>query len=310
MGLELFKNKLIVANTGSDSISIIDIDSYTLLDTIYLSESMQIREKTTSNGPYVGPHHICFKEDNIIYCANSYNNSVYKVNIDLKITEDMVYVGSFPSHLVLHKGYIYVTNSDSNSISVIEEKNFNVIENIPSGERPHDIKLDKLNNKLYISNNNGYSVHVIDLTTNTEVKINLKYNPVHIAIENDVMFVLCPPSNGMIDSKLVIYSLKEEKEIKTIDVQGVIVDLVIIKDRKTAYITNVEDGNLYEMDLEQYEIRSVYKIGGMPNNIIRKEQELFISDALNNRVVIFDYIQGKITCSIKVGVEPNGLIII
>lgn len=308
--MELLGNKLIVANTGSDSISIINIDNRSLSDTVHLSESMKVKDKTTSSGPYVGPHHICFKENNIIYSANSYNNSVYKINIDTKETEDIVFVGSFPSHLALHNGFIYVTNSDSNSISVIEEKGFNVIENIPVGERPHDIKLDKLNNRLYISNNNGFSVDMIDLTLNIEKKIDLKYNPVHVEIEDNIMFVLSPPSNGLLDSRLVIYSLEEEKTVNEIYVSGVIVDMIILDNKDIAYVTNVEDGNLYEIDLLEYKIKSKYNIGGMPNNIIRKNDELFISDALYNRVVIFNYIQCRIVCSINVGIEPNGLIII
>jgi len=308
--LELLGNKLIVANTGSDSISIIDIDNHSLSDTIHLSESMKIKDKTTYNGPYVGPHHICFRENNIVYSANSYNNSVYKINIDTKKTEDIVFVGSFPSHLVCHNGLIFVTNSDSNSISVIEEKGFNLIENIPVGERPHDIKLDKISNKLYISNNNGHSVDVIDLTISNQKKIKLQYNPVHVIVEDDIMFVLSPPSNGMVDSKLVIYSLKEEKTIKVIDMPGVIVDMVILEDKERAYVTNVEDGNLYEMDLVKYKIKHKYNIGGMPNNILRKNNELIFSDPLNNRVVIFNYIQSQVVWSIDVGIEPNGLIII
>lgn len=308
--MELLGNKLIVANTGSDSISIIDIDTHSLSDTIHLSESMKIRDKTTSNGPYVGPHHICFKENNIIYSANSYNNSVYKINIDSKKTEDVVFVGSFPSHLVFHNGLIFVTNSDSNSISIIEEKRFNLLENIPVGERPHDIKLDKVNNRLYISNNNGHSVDMVDLTQNIQKKIKLQYNPVHVVVEDDIMFVLSPPSNGMLDSKLVVYSLKEERTIKVIDMPGVIVDMIILEDKETAYVTNVEDGNLYELDLLEYKIKSINRIGGMPNNIIMKNDELIFSDALNNRVVIFNYIQSKVVGSINVGIEPNGLIII
>jgi len=308
--LELLGNKLIVANTGSDSISIIDIENYSLLETIHFSESVKIKDKTTSTGPYVGPHHICFKENNIIYSANSYNNSVYKINIDSKEIEDIVFVGSFPSHIVFHNGLIFVTNSDSNSISVIEEKGFNVIENIPAGERPHDIKVDKANNRLYISNNNGYSVDMIDLTLNIEKKINLKYNPVHIVVEDDIMFVLSPPSNGLVDSRLVVYSLDKEETIEEIYVSGVIVDMVTLEDKETAFLTNVEDGNLYEIDLLKYKIKSVYNIGGMPNNIIKKKDELFISDALYNRVVVFNHIQCRIVCSIDVGIEPNGLILI
>lgn len=309
--MALFENKVIVANTGSDSLSIIDIETYSLLDTIILCELTQAKDsKTTTNGPYVGPHHICYDKDNIIYSANSYNNSVYKINIDSKKIENMVYVGSFPSHLVVHNGYIYVTNSDSNSISVIDEKGFNVIENIPAGERPHDIKLDEINKTLYISNNNGYSIDIINLSLNIEKKIKLKYNPVHVVVDGSIMFVLSPPSNGMIASKLIIFSLSEEKTIKEIDVQGVIVDLVIVADKKTAYVTNVEDGNLYEIDLLEYKIKAVYFIGGMPNNIIGIKDELFISDALNNRVIIFNIKQGRIVCNIDVGIEPNGLIII
>lgn len=299
-----------VANTGSDSISVIDIDSYTLSYTIFLYEVTKNKDKTSYKEPAIGPHHICDNKNNIIYSANSYNNSVYKINICSKKVEDMVYVGSFPSHLVLHNGYLFVSNGDSNSISVIEEKEFNVIENIPVGERPHDIKLDEINNKLYISNNNGYSVDMIDLNLNIQKRIELKYNPVHIVVEDSTIFILSPPSNGMIDSKLVLYSLDEQKVFKEIDVKGVIVDLIILEDKKTAYVTNVEDGNLYEIDLVEYKIKSTHFIGGMPNNIARRNDELFISDALNKRVAIFNYKQGRVISNINVGVEPNGLIII
>lgn len=309
--MELHENKLVVANTGSDSLSIINIDTYSLLDTIFLCELAKLKKcKISSNGPYIGPHHICFNNDNIVYSANSYDNSVYKINIKSKQIEDMVYVGSFPSHLVLHDGHIYVTNSDSNSISVIEEKEFNVIENIPVGERPHDIKIDKSNNRLYISNNNGYSVHMIDLKLNTDKRIRLKYNPVHIVIDENKLLILSPPSNGMINSKLVFYSLVEEKICKEINVNGVIVDLIIIGEEKLAYVTNVEDGNLYEIDLDEYKINSTYFMGGMPNKLVRRKNELYISDALNNRVAIFNLKQKKVICEIKVGIEPNGLIIV
>lgn len=306
----LCENKLIVANTGSDSLSIIDTRTHELIDTIFLWESVKANKKSTSNGPYVGPHHIFFDEKDIIYSANSYNNTVYKINIELKEIVDMVYVGSFPSHLVVHNGYIYVSNSDSNSISVIEEKGFNIIENIPVGERPHDIKLDKKNNRLYISNNNGYSIDMVDLNNNVQKRIKLRYNPVHISIEDNIILVLSPPSNGMLNSKLLIYSINDECIVKEIDVQGVIVDLIAVENKKTAYVTNVEDGNLYEIDLVDYKINSKYLIGGMPNNITRKNEELYISDAFYNRVVIFNYKKGKILYSIDVGLEPNGIILI
>lgn len=56
----LCENKLIVANTGSDSLSIIDTRTHELIDTIFLWESVKANKKSTSNGPYVGPHHIFF----------------------------------------------------------------------------------------------------------------------------------------------------------------------------------------------------------------------------------------------------------
>lgn len=306
----LYDKKLVVANTGNDSLSIIDINTKKLIDTIFLWGATERKNKSLYNGPYVGPHHIISSENSIIYSANSYNNTVYKINIDSKEIDDMVYVGSFPSHLVAHNGYIYVTNSDSNSISIIDEKNFNVVENISVGDRPHDIKLDNIRNKLYISNNNGYSLDIIDLNCGVQNRIKLRYNPVHISIDGDNIFVLSPPSNGMLNSKLLIYSLIDEYLIKEIDIQGVIVDLVTIKSKFTAYVTNVEDGNLYEIDLTDYKIKSKYLLFGMPNNIIRKNNELFITDALYNKVIIFNHIQGKVLNNINVGLEPNGLTLI
>ena len=304
-------NKLIVANTGSDSLTVVDLKTNCISDTIYLCTQINFDRcnKAVADGPNIGPHQVILGKDKKLYSVNSYNNSVYRINMCSKEIEEVVLVGSFPSHIQMFNGNIFVTNSDSNSISIIDEKEFHIIENIPVGEKPHDIKIDDFNNTIYVANNNGYSISVIDMNKSIEQNISLKYNPLHIYIIEKYMVILCPPSNGMLCSKILILDLIKNEVIKEIEIAGVIFDMTMSQDNKVIYVTNAEDGCIYVININYGRIISKHHIGGMPNNIVLHNGKIFVSDALENKLTIFDCCYDMIIDSINVGLEPSGLTI-
>lgn len=310
--MELLDNKLIVANTGGDSLNVVDLKANCISDTIYLCSRVNFNKcnRTISDGPYIGPHQVILGKDKKLYSVNSYDNSVYRINMCSKEVEEAVLVGSFPSHIQMANGNIFVTNSDSNSISIIDEKEFHIIENIPVGEKPHDIKIDEINNTIYVANNNGYSISIIDMNKSIEQHISLKYNPLHIVIINKTMVILCPPSNGMLCSKILILNLTNNEIIKDIEIAGVIFDMTISQDENIIYVTNAEDGCIYIININYGKIISKHHIGGMPNNIVFHDGKIFVSDALENKLTIFDCNYYVIIDSINVGLEPSGLTII
>ena len=62
---------------------------------------------------------------------------------------------------------IYVTNSDDNTISVIDITTNTVIDTIPIGIEPFDIAYSPYNQRMYVTNGGDSTVSVINTTTNT-----------------------------------------------------------------------------------------------------------------------------------------------
>lgn len=294
------QDKLAVVNTGSDTITIIDFKNCYECETIFLC----------SNQPYLGPHQIIKnKEGNIVYSANSYANNIFKIDLNMKQVEDALVVGSFPSHIDRLDNFLLVTNSDSNSISVIDEDAFEIIENISVGEKPHDIKVDSRTKKVYVANSNNNSINIIDIYSNNIEEIKLPYKPLHLVVEANRLYVLCPLNNGMINSKILILDIDNRKIIRNIDVDGVIIDMVIMEDEKNIYTTNIEDGCLYKIDISCKSSIEKYYIGGMPSKLLcNKKNNIFITNILNNTLIVFDNVKKEIVKRIKIGKEPNGLL--
>lgn len=293
--MKYFKDSLLVSNAGSDSISIIDLEKDVKVAQVCIGDK------------HIGPHDIVRKDKNIIYSVNSYNNSIYKINLKKKQVEERVFVGKHPTHMQVVNGDIYVVNSDSNTVTIIDEDEFNVVGSISVGEKPHDIKADK-NNTIYVTNHNGLSISTIDLEKNIESNISLDSNPFHLVMADKYMFILCHRLNGNTNSKIKVMNLDNKKIEKSIDIDGVIVDMVRMDKEDIIYVTNAHDGCLYKIDFNNEKILDKYKLGGMPNNIVYNKEKLYITDVLNNKIVVFNYKKKEIISRIDVGLEPSGII--
>lgn len=310
------KNKLIVSNAENDTLTLVDLENKYEVENIFLNDNIVRCKKRFSissiNRSCIGPHHIIRgSNDSIIYTANSYDNSVFKIDINKKTVIDAVYVGSCPKHLELLEGYIFVTNTDSNSVSVIDEKEFILLENIPVGEKPHDVKVNSSKNRIYVANSGGHSLSVICLDNNKIGKIRLRFNPFHILINNNRIYILCPQSNGMRQSIIQVLDIKNNILLTELEVEGVILDMIVIENTDILYTTNALDGFLYKINIEKKNILEKYYLGGMPNCMLYNgDSLLFIADALKNCVIVFDYKKGKVIKNISVGLEPNGLLLI
>lgn len=299
--------KLAVVNTGSDSISIIDINKEFECHTIFLSK----------NQPYLGPHQIVNNGKwDIVYSTNSYDNSVYKINLKEKKITDNIIVGSFPSHIDCLDGLLVVTNSDSNSISIIDEDEdgLELLENIPVGEKPHDIKVHMKSKSIFVANSNDYTIDVLKFHEKKIEKSNqikLPFKPLHLSIGKENIYVLCPLNNSRINSNILELDIDTGRKKKTIDIDGAIIDMIVMEDEGVIYITNIDDGFLYMVDIQNGNIQDKFFLGGMPNTLISDMKEhLFITNTLSNNLIVFDHLKKTIIKRIKLGEEPNGILLL
>ena len=82
-------------------------------------------------------------------------------------------------------GQIYLSNSDSNTVSIIDGKKNNIEKNITVGNRPIDIEVDSTNNILYVTHPQDGNISVIDLNNNKTNTIETKGSPFFIALNSN-----------------------------------------------------------------------------------------------------------------------------
>ena len=87
--------------------------------------------------------------------------------------------------------------------------------------------------------------------------------------------------------------------------------MLVVEEKKLIYTTNIDDGHLYKIDLYNKKKIDKYFLGGMPNSIIWDEDRtLYITNVLDNSLILFDIEKEVITKQIRVGLEPSGLLIL
>lgn len=301
--------KILVANTGDDSLFFKDNEK---TKTIYLKKILKDYDNSYQESEQLGPYDMVLGEKEIVYITNSYDNSVMKIDIENDKLLKYIKVGRNPTCIRKFNGKIYIANSDSNTISVVDEESFSLIEDISVGEKPTDIEIDEKNLRVLIANGNCFTISILDLSNETISSILLSKHPIKIIIEGKAIFILSYKNNGMTNySNLSILDMETYKQIMSIDLKGIFGSFIKVKGRLEFFLTNVEDGYVYKIDLNKNMKISKTYLGGMPNNIIYDgKNKIYISNILNNDLTVIHTDINEIIDNFRVGKEPNGILLL
>jgi len=140
-----------------------------------------------------------------ILAPNSGSNIVSVIDIPLGKVVDKIHVGIDPQGVAVDASHnkIYVANSGSNSISIINGLTDKVIKTIPiistnpstnPPVNPFDIAIDSSHNKIYVSDSGSDSISVISSLTDNIIKT------IHIMPTNPITFRTANPSAIAVDS--------------------------------------------------------------------------------------------------------------
>lgn len=310
--------KILVADTDEDKLILIDTESFSVEKTLKLSK-LKIKDnfKLNLENNKFGPYDVIKSKDNNIYVTNCYDNSIMKIDLNGEKILGLLKLGKNPTCLRRFDGKIYIANSDSNTISVVDESSFSLLEDIAVEERPTDIRIDRDNKRIFVANGNCYTISIIDLNNKKIKSIILQTYPIKLIYEDERLFVLSYTNKGDKDyTNLSEIEMKNFKIIVSIDLIGIFTDFIKIKGKEMYYLTNIEDGNIYRIWIDSnLKERSVDKskilLGGMPNKIIfDHKSNLYACNMLSGELISIDEKTGEIKDKIRVGKEPNGLILL
>lgn len=99
-----------------------------------------------------------------------------------------IVAGNYPSDIAVNPetNTIYVSNSLSNSITVIDGNKDKIIKTIDVGSTPTGISINPETNRVFVVNTGSYSISVIDGSLNSKIgEVNVGDSPQDISIDNN-----------------------------------------------------------------------------------------------------------------------------
>jgi YVTN family beta-propeller protein len=161
-------NKIYVANSKSDTVSVIDGDRDKVMYDIHVGDNPQT---LSLYQPLGGISSLGPRQYDKIYVANSGSNNISVINgsSDQRTPIGLISVRDTPAAIAVNDLYdkIYVANYNNDTASVIDGSNDKKIEEIPVGVNPAAIVYDA--GKIYVANYNSNTVSVIDASNYTKI---------------------------------------------------------------------------------------------------------------------------------------------
>ncbi len=290
--LSLSGEVLYVENANSNSISVIDLATNTVIRNISvgssphdlkLSQSQETLYSTDTDSGTISIintttntliqqvltdatiHGIAIFNDTL-YVGDVYGGKVLVINDG--VVKDEIKVGSGPEYLEVNPNgkFLYVANLWS-PISVVDLEQKKVIKEIDSGKTPHGLSFTNDGSRLFIVNMNSNTLSVIDAEKNEIIKT--------IMVGERPEYVALTPTESY------------------------------------AYVTNLGSDTVSIVDTGSLRVVNEIQVGKGPHGIAFSSDGDFayVSNMNGNDVSVIDTASNKVVATIPVGIEPHQLVI-
>jgi YVTN family beta-propeller protein len=208
----------------------------------------------------------------------------------------------------------YAANSYSNTLSVIDLAQEQLLANLPTGKAPVNPTFNRDWTRLYVSNVLDGTLSIVDTKTAKIVDTipagaphpsGLRFLPdgKHLVIS----FIGDKVTDG---GALSVMDLSTGKLVKTIPVQAQSERFDITPDGKRAYVANIVSQSISVIDLEKGEvIATIPSPEKLPFNVIVSPKGLraFVANVMGNTILEIDTTTNQVLSTIKTAAGPNGM---
>lgn len=231
--------------------------------------------------------HSCLVQENNIYILDSFNNLLIKYDIDNKDYLEC-YTGKDPRHMCKCRDNIYVTNFESDSISIIDDKSCTLTGSISVSTKPHDIIAHQEYNKLYIACYEENKILEYDIEKSEKAHLEIGGKPMHLILSNNLLFTLAYQINGKTSSEVYIINLDNNKIIKKYLIGEMTSNFTYDTETNMLYILAIESGTVYSIDLSNDQIKKQIHLNGYLESVFVNKKHLYIVNSSRNNITILD----------------------
>ncbi len=203
-------------------------------------------------------------------------------------------------------GHVYVTDSGSGNVAMINATTDQVVDFIPVGSGPDGVAVDKANGYVYVANEASGNVTVIDGATNRAVEsITVGGGPAGVAVDdaNGYVYVIDLSSanitviNGATDTVVGSIPVSGELGIAVDDANGYV------------YVANPGAGTVTVINGSNDQVAGLINLGGSPWGIAVDPANgyVYVSNAYSDNVTAINGTTEAIVGSVPVGKHPEGV---
>ncbi len=293
-------NFLFICSTSDDCIFKIDLDKFKVMNVTKLKKSP---------GEKAGPHGLCSYKDKIL-AVNIYSNSLSVIGFNSLEEEENYYIGVHCNDIEVVNNNAYIICGDLNYLILFDLLSKRFVEEIPCGEFPHSIDIDRQKKTILVANMENDSITLIDINNKENIKsIRVGSYPTKAVFSAGGDYILVCESNLGADSRgsVAILSAKNFRLINRIPVGNSPVDMYVSPEH--CFISNFGDGTVSIININNYKETDRIIVGGMPRGIQKRGRHVYIGDNYNNLLLEIDLLE-KWKNTIAVGGEPTGMVMV
>ena len=268
----LDKNSVVVTNYGA-------IDSDGNIIKVINTKTNEVEKTIDLKGNIRVNGLVAFPETNKLALIDYVSNDLFVLNIETDSIEKQIQTKQKMSHLLaLHpnKAIAYVTNMESNSVSIIDLDKNEVVKIIPCGLVSESIDITPDGSEIWVTNKNGNSITIINTSTYDVLdNIDTGNEPLKLKFSKDGKY--CLVANGT-DGSISIYNQHSKKKIKTIILHGIKteferilyhtprpVNILMHPNGLYAFVSNSNARKIEVIDMKTFKVVSTIGTGKVPD---------------------------------------------
>lgn len=203
----------------------------------------------------------------------------------------------------------YVSNADSNDVSVIDTTSNTVVATVPVGTSPFGVAVAPGGARAYVANAFSSDVSVIDTSANIVVAtVTLNSSPYGMALTPDGSraYVTNPASNAV-----TVLDTASNTVVATIPVGNVPYGVAIAPDGARAYVTNNQADSVSVIDTSGNIVIATVSVGTFPYGIALTPDgaHAYVANEFSGDVSVIDTLANTVVATVGVGSAPYGVAI-
>jgi len=203
--------------------------------------------------------------------------------------------------------FAYITNSESNSVSVIDATTNKVTATIPVGSNPIGVAINPNGTKVYVVNARSSDVSVIDTATNSVVAT--------VRAGNFPQGIVVSPNGKKVyvtnrySNNVSVIDTGANTVVSTLNTGKSPAGVAVSPDGKKLYVTNYEDNTVSIFDTTTKTVITTISVGRGPKEIAVTPDgtRVYVANLDSESISVIDTATNSVTNTLTVGGVPSGV---